>query len=39
MKLDIDYILDNVPNVTGCIHQYVQDTVKKLKIVALQGSI
>ena len=23
MKLDIDYILDNVPNVTGCIHQYV----------------
>ena len=33
MKLDIDYILDNVPNVTGCIHQYVQDTVKKLKIV------
>ena len=33
MNLHIDNIFDNVPKVTGCLQQYIDDMVTKLKIV------
>ncbi|MCG7879966.1 MAG: chromo domain-containing protein [Candidatus Thiodiazotropha endolucinida] len=32
MSLDIDNILGNIPTVTGCVHQYLQDLQTKLKL-------
>ena len=33
MRADIDYVLDNIPQATGCVFQYVEDMVKKLQLV------